>query len=157
MRQTTIMGNRRPELCAVVAYLILATASLSLAQEETGDGEKKGEGRPSISMRARPNSGVTPARIVLTAELVGGADDFQEYYCPTVVWEWGDETVSESTIDCDPYEEGITQIKRRHRVEHVFRRSGTYKVYFHMKRRSKVVTSASVTVHVHAGARDFSR
>ena len=58
--------------------------------------------------------GIAPARVVFTAELVGGADDFEEYYCPTIEWEWGDGTTSESNVDCAPYEAGKSAIRRRY-------------------------------------------
>ena len=48
--------------------------------------------RPRITLSARPPVGTTPQRVVLTAELVGGTDDFEEYYCPTIEWDWGDDT-----------------------------------------------------------------
>ena len=64
---------------------------------------------------------VSPARVVLTAEIVGGANDFEEFYCPTIEWDWGDGTQSESSSDCAPYEAGKSEIKRRFTVEHLFR------------------------------------
>ena len=47
-------------------------------------------------MRASPTIGFSPARMVLTAELKGGADDYEDFYCASVEWEWGDDTRSES-------------------------------------------------------------
>jgi hypothetical protein len=145
------MNTPRCAFVAATAALAMAVyAPLGAAQK--GDKSKDQEsGRPRITLRAQPVVAVSPARIVLTAELVGGADDFQEFYCPTVEWAWGDDTVSESTVDCDPYEPGKSQIKRRFTVEHVFRRAGAYKVYFHLKRNEKMLGSASVTVQVQPG------
>ena len=137
---------------------VAATAGLAIAASATPFAAQKGDkskdqdtNRPRITLRAQPVVAVSPARVVLTAELVGGADDFQEFYCPTVEWAWGDDTVSESTVDCDPYEPGKSQIKRRYTVEHVFRRAGVYKIYFHMKRKDKMLGSATVTVQVQPG------
>jgi hypothetical protein len=137
---------------------VVATAGLAIAASATPFAAQKGDkskdqdtNRPRITLRAQPVVAVSPARIVLTAELVGGADDFQEFYCPSVEWAWGDDTVSESTVDCDPYEAGKSQIKRRFTVEHVFRRAGVYKIYFHMKRKDKMLGSATVTVQVQPG------
>ena len=96
---------------------------------------------------------MAPARIVLTAELVGGANDFEEFYCPAIEWEWGDGTQSESSSDCAPYEPGKSEIKRRYTVEHVFR-AGAYRVMFHLKRRDKSVGAASVNIQVRPGLRD---
>ena len=113
--------------------------------------------RPSVRLRAQPSVAVAPARVVLTAELQGGADDFEEYYCPLVEWEWGDDTISQSSNDCEPFEAGKSQIRRRFTVEHTYRREGSYKVYFHLKRKDRVLGSATATVQIQpgAGARPF--
>jgi len=78
---------------------------------------------------------------------------FEEFYCPSVEWEWGDGTKSESSSDCAPYEPGKSEIKRRFTVEHVFR-AGAYRVMFHLKRRDKSVGAASVNIQVRPGLRD---
>jgi len=141
---------RRALVAATAGLAIAASAPLGAAQKNDKSKDQDAN-RPRITLRAQPVVAVSPARIVLTAELVGGADDFQEFYCPTVEWAWGDDTVSESTVDCDPYEACKSQIKRRFTVEHIFRRAGVYKVYFHMKRKDKMIGSASVTVQVQVG------
>jgi hypothetical protein len=145
----------------VLWFLIVGLTLASVAVPAGQDAERDQEDdRPEISVRARPASGVSPARIVLTAELVDGADDYREYYCPTVVWEWGDDTTSESTLDCEAYEPGASQIRRRHTIEHVFERAGRYRIYFRLKQRSRVVSSAFVVVNVlpgGGGERDFSQ
>jgi hypothetical protein len=140
---------RRAFVAATAALAIAASAAPGAAQKDKS--KDQDAARPRITLRAQPLVAVSPARIVLTAELVGGADDFQEFYCPTVEWAWGDDTVSESTVDCDPYQSGKSQIKRRFTVEHLFRRAGVYKIYFHLKRKDKMVGSASVTVQVQPG------
>jgi hypothetical protein len=104
-----------------------------------------------MSMRAQPAVGIAPARVVLTVEISGGSDDYEEFYCPTVEWEWGDGTASEASADCEPYEAGRTTIKRRYTIQHIFRRDGPNKVYFHLKRNDKVLASASTTIQVQPG------
>jgi hypothetical protein len=94
---------------------------------------------------------MTPARVVFTAELMGGANDFEEYYCPTIEWDWGDDTRSESTIDCEPYEAGKSEIRRRFTVVHVFKRPGSFRVYFRLKQGAKAVANANTTVQIRAG------
>lgn len=142
LRRTLIAG----------ACFTLAAAAAAPAQQRNGKDDKTQENRrPKISVRAQPPVGTTPQRVVLTAELVGGADDFEEYYCPGVEWEWGDDTKSESTVDCEPYEPGKSVIKRRFTVEHVFRRPGSYKVFIHLKRRDKAVASGSTSIQVRPG------
>jgi hypothetical protein len=106
--------------------------------------------RPKLSLKAQPNVGVSPARIMLTAELTGGANDFQEYYCPTILWDWADGTESESTFDCEPYEAGKSEIRRRYTMQHVFR-SGGHKVWVRLKRNNKLLASANVTIQIQPG------
>src|SRR6478672_5376428 len=106
-----------------------------------------------MSLRAHSAISMAPARVVFTAELACGANDFEEFYCPAVEWEWGDGTKSESSSDCAPYEPGKSEIKRRFTVEHVFR-TGVYRVMFHLKRHDKMVGSAMVQIQVRPGLRD---
>jgi hypothetical protein len=150
--------NFRRLLATVVTCLALTSLDVILFaqgnEQNNKDNAKQVEAkRPKISVRAQPPVGVAPFRVVLTGELQGGDDDFEEYYCPTVEWAWGDDTTSESTLDCEPYEAGKSQIKRRFTVEHMFRRAGAFKVYFHLKRKDKVLASASVTIQVQPGVR----
>ena len=85
------------------------------------------------------------------AELKGGADDSEEFYCPTVEWEWGDGTTSSAEADCNPYEAGKSQIKRRYTVEHQFRNAGGFKISLRLKKGSKVTAMANAVVQVRAG------
>ena len=109
--------------------------------------------RPKLTLKAQPLIAMSPARVVLTAELVGGPDDYEDYYCPTVEWDWGDGTQSASTNDCAPYEPGKSEIKRRFSVEHVFR-AGTFRVSFRLKRRDRAVALATVNIQIRPGLRD---
>jgi len=117
-------------------------------------GNEPQTGRPRITLRAQPNVAVSPARVVMTAELVGGANDYEEYYCPTIEWDWGDDTISESSSDCDPYVAGTSEIRRRYTIEHRFRRPGTFKVFIRLKQRDREVGTASTTVTIRPGAPD---
>ena len=143
---------------AGVAGLVVAASGPVAAQRDNNDNKDESNLRPKFSVRAQPNVGVSPARIVLTAELTGGANDYQEFYCPTVLWEWGDGTESESTIDCEPYEAGKSEIRRRFIQQHVFRTAGSNKVWVRLKRNDKLLASATVNVHIQPGrATDFDR
>jgi hypothetical protein len=133
----------------------LAVAALSVAASAQPADPKDQERRPKVALRAQPQVAVAPSRIVLTAELTGGANDFEDYYCPTIEWDWGDDTKSESSFDCQPFEAGKSEIRRRFTIEHTFRRSGYYKVYFRMKRSGKPVGAASVNVTVRPGPREI--
>jgi hypothetical protein len=146
------------ELSAAAVSLTLAAGSLTVFAQQKSDKDKDGrdgDKRPRFTLRAQPTVGVSPARVVLTAELIGGANDFEEYYCAAVEWDWGDDTRSESTTDCEPYEEGKSEIKRRFVAEHVFARAGSYKIYIRLKRRNKPVAAATANVQIRPGAREF--
>jgi hypothetical protein len=138
-------------LAAVAVVAGLARAPEAVAQSAGPDGDA----RPKITLRAQPAVGMAPVRVVLTAELVGGSNDFEEYYCPGLEWDWGDDTQSESSTDCDPYESGKSDIRRRYSVEHVFRGPGSFRVYLRLKQRDKVVGATSVNVTVRPGPGDF--
>jgi hypothetical protein len=145
---------------AGVASLLVCLALATVAAAQTPDKKDKDTPadpkRPKITLRANPLIAMAPARVVLTAELVGGDNDFEEFYCPAVEWEWGDGTKSESSVDCAPYEPGKSEIKRRFTVEHVFRlgRPNGYRVTIHLKRRDKSVGAATVNIQVRPGLRD---
>jgi hypothetical protein len=141
------MGILQRGVVTAAACLALSAASASSAPQKND----KDEQRPKLLLHAQPPVSIAPSRVVLTAEMVGGANDFEEYYCPGVEWDWGDDTRSESTIDCDPYQAGKSEIKRRFTVEHVFRRPGNYKVSLRLKRRGKTVANASANVQVRPG------
>lgn len=104
--------------------------------------------KPSLTLRANPVSGLAPLKVVLTAAIVGGPNDYEEFYCPTIEWEWGDETKSESKVDCEPYEPGKSEIVRSYTVEHRFNIGGDHRVQFRLKKNKKTVASASVVVRV---------
>lgn len=136
-----------------LAALLLAGAALAalgghgsavLAQDE-------GEGRPELSLRASPRVGFAPADILFVAELRGGADDWEEFYCASIEWDWDDDTRSESTPDCDPYEAGTSRIRRRFSMRHRFEYGGRYEVRFRLLNRDDPVASARTVVELRGG------
>jgi hypothetical protein len=94
---------------------------------------------------------MVPVRVVGMVELKGGDDDFEEYYCPTIEWNWDDGTVSESSNDCEPYERGKSVIKRKYTVTHPYRQGGRYRITFKLKQKSKVVGGANAVVQLLGG------
>jgi hypothetical protein len=127
---------------------VIGGATLSAQSEAKAKSEPK---RPQLTLKATPGSGMVPVRISGVAELKGGDDDFEEYYCPTIEWSWGDGTVSESSNDCEPYEPGKSQIKRRYTVSHPYKQGGRYRISFRLKQRDKVVGSATTVVQLLGG------
>lgn len=154
MVRTPMAGLRRillgTMICTTLAAGVVIAAQRGDKPSKESSKEQEAK-RPKISMRANPQVVIAPARVTISVELSGGADDFEEYYCPTVVWEWGDDTSSESTTDCEPYEAGKSQIKRRYTTQHQFRRPGNFKLSFHLKNKERVLASASTTVQVQPG------
>jgi len=147
---------RRFASVGVTCLLMAAVAVAAQRDKDAKDKDKDKDAdnrRPKITLKAQPTISMAPSRVVLTAELVGGANDYEDYYCPTVQWDWGDGTQSESTMDCAPYEAGKSEIKRRFTVEHVFR-TGAYKVMFRLKRRDRAVAAATVSIQVRPGLRE---
>ena len=106
----------------------------------------------------------------------GGPDDFEEFYCLAVEWDWGDDTRSNNSADCDPYEPGKSEIKRRYTQEHTYQSSGIggrsqysssdtsdisgsqqgvqMRIRFVLKQKNKTVGSGQTTIQVRPGIRD---
>src|SRR3954470_20271737 len=146
-----MMKLRRLVRAGAVAAML--TTALAAAQK-TAPSKDKDQKNPSLKLTARPPLGMSPARIVLTADLNGGPNDAEDYYCPTIEWDWGDGTTSESMSDCEPYEPGKSEIRRRYTIDHVFR-AGNYRVALRLKKRDKLVTSATVNIEIRPGIRDL--
>ena len=150
------MKNLRYLLWAGVASLSMALAAAPSASHKDDKAHDQDVKRPKVTLKATPIVSIAPSRVVLTAELVGGANDFEDFYCPTIEWDWGDGTQSSSTADCEPYEPGKSEIKRRFTIEHVFR-AGSYRVMFRMKRGDKALASATANIQVRPGIRDIGQ
>jgi hypothetical protein len=137
------------------ALSLLAVLLVSLATDNALGAQRGGDDKkPSLSLRATPPVGFSPLRVRLVVDVRGGADDYAEFYCPAVEWDWGDGTVSGNSEDCDPYQPGKSTIKRRYSIEHVFRQPGTFQVFFRLKQRDRVIAASSSNIQVRAGVRD---
>jgi hypothetical protein len=135
----------RPIALLLVAFTAPLAYGVARAEEDK---------KPSLSLKANPPVGFSPLRVRLVVDVKGGPDDYAQFYCPSIEWVWGDGTESESSEDCDPYEAGVSSIKRRWSTEHVFRQAGTYRVFFRLKQNNRIVASSSANVQVRAGVRD---
>jgi hypothetical protein len=145
----SLPGPVRRLLLALGCVVVAISAPGATAFSPSGD-EK-----PSISLKASPSVGFAPTRIILTAELKGGPNDYREFYCASVEWEWGDGTRSETEADCDPYEAGKSEIKRRYVKDQVFRFPGDFRVLFKLKQKDKVVGTGRTTIKIRPGLRDI--
>jgi hypothetical protein len=124
-----------------------AASPCALAKEEPK------QRRPSLSLRATPRMAFSPVTVFLVAELSGG-DDVELYYCPEIVWEWGDGGKSEQESDCAPYEEGVSKIERRFTAEHRYRRAGNYTISATLRRTGRAFAKTDIKVTVRPGVGD---
>ena len=131
---------------AALAFAALLAAPAARAQDKPEKAE-----RPKLTLRSNPMMAFSPALITLTAELKGGDDDFAEYYCASIEWDWDDGTRSEASDDCEPYEAGKSEIKRRYAIQHRYNIHGEYNVRFRLMQRGKVVASVSRKITIRPG------
>lgn len=108
----------------------------------------------SLALRVSPQVAFSPARVVATGELKDVDETSAEFYCPGLEWDWGDGTTSEASFDCEPFEAGRSEIKKRYISEHTFQSSGRYRVQLRLKRQRKIILSTATTVQVRPGVRD---
>jgi hypothetical protein len=131
--------------------LVAAASALALGSGLAASGT---DDKPRVTLKASPAVGFSPLRVRLVAELTGGTDDYKDFYCAGVEWDWDDETTSETQQDCDPHEPGKSEIKRRYIIQHTFNMGGEFQVEFKLKQKGKVVGRGKTTVKVRPGLRD---
>src|SRR5687768_5270404 len=137
---------RRASCTLVAALAVCLTAVLQ--------GQQTQPKKPSLSLKATPPVGFTPLRVVVVADVKDGSDDYAEFYCAGVEWDWGDGTISENSSDCEPYEAGKSTIRRRFTADHIYRQQGQFKITFKLKQKTKQVAAASTNVQVRGGVGD---
>jgi hypothetical protein len=145
------MNDHRRIACTLVAALVVLLSAPAL------QGQQAEAKRPSLSLRVTPPVGFTPLRVRVVAEVRDGSDDYADFYCAGVEWEWGDGTVSESASDCEPYEAGKSTIRRMFSSDHVYRQAGQYRVIFKLKQKTRQVAAVSSNVQVRSGGGEFGR
>ena len=142
----------------LVCLLAMGAASApAAAQDDKGDTKDKKEAkRASLSLKANPPIAFSPAKVVVTAELKGGSDTDGELYCPSLEWDWGDGTKSESNADCEPFEAGKSSIKRRFTASHTYNMADNYRVLLRLRRGSKTIVGGNTSIQIKPGFRDPS-
>jgi hypothetical protein len=135
----------------VAQALVLALSAFTLVPSNALQAREQGGKKPSLSLKATPAISFAPARIIVVAEVKGGSNDYEEFYCPTVEWDWGDDTISTANSDCDPFEAGKSEIKRRYTVEHRYKNPGAYKIVLRLKKADKLVATANAQIQVRSG------
>lgn len=131
------------------AFVLATVFSAASVAASMGAGSKPDDPlKASLTLRATPGVALAPARIMLMGQVRGGPNDNPELYCPTVEWDWGDGTVSESSSDCDPFEPSKTEIQRSFTTQHVYKYGGDYVVQLRLKKQGKVVAAANAQLNI---------
>jgi hypothetical protein len=155
MRAPWTSGSMIRPLAAACAVCVLA-ASPSWTVRAQDEKDRKDVKKASLNLKASPTIVFSPGRVVVTAEIKGGADDSEDLYCPSLEWDWGDGTRSEANADCQPFEAGTTTIQRRFTSSHTFNLAGNYRIQLRLKRGSKIILGGHISVQVKPGLRDPS-
>ncbi len=132
-----------------LVFVALAIA-LSIGAGRNSSGSKDAP-KTDLVLQATPVMAFAPARITLHGKLKGVSDDNATFYCPTVQWDWGDGTVSESSSDCEPFQPNKSEIQRSFTTEHVYKVGGQYTVQLRLKRQDKIIATADAMLNIAAG------
>jgi hypothetical protein len=159
-RPLSLAGVRAFALTGAVAALATPaaapqeppTAARPLPPAPPGDDKPK---KLSIDLRVTPAVSFAPARVRAIAELKLPDDRTADFYCAAIEWDWGDLTESEESNECEPYEAGVSEVRRRFAAEHTFQTGGRYRVQLRLRRNRKVLASTSTIVTVRPGVRDY--
>ena len=137
-------------------YLSVAALATGLAFGGPADAVQRSDDnkKPSVAFKATPQMGFAPLKVRAVVDIKGGANDFEDFYCAKVEWDWADGTMSGTSEDCQPYEAGKSAIQRRFAADHTFRQAGEYDIAFRLKQKNRVVGYAKGTVRVKAGVHD---
>ena len=142
MRKRLVRISFASALVFIAGFLGAFAEPRQLAGIEINKGNDKGK----LNLRSTPRVAFAPADVLFVAEIRGGADDDADLYCAALEWDWDDDTKSESTPDCDPYEPGTSKIRRRFSARHKFEYGGRYQVRLNLKQRDDTVASARTVV-----------
>lgn len=136
---------------AFLSTLLAALPFAGLPCAHAVDGPKLK--KPTLNLRATPRMAFSPVTVLAVAELAGG-DDVEQYYCPEIVWEWGDGGKSLQESDCPPFEEGVSKIERRFTAEHRYRRAGYYTLSATLRRAGKSIAKTDLKLTIRPGIAD---
>ena len=135
----------------------LAVTPMSVVAEQQAPPPAQNTEKPkrvSLDMRLTPPVSFAPSRVRAIAELKLPDDRIADFYCASVEWDWGDLTESAESNECEPYEAGVSDVKRVFTAEHVFQTGGRYRVQLRLRQNRKVLASTSTIVTVRPGLRD---
>jgi len=110
--------------------------------------DQKTNGRVILSLRATPAMAFAPARITLSAQLKGDVGDKEDLYCPTVEWDWGDGTISQSSNDCEPFQPNKSDIQKSFTTQHVYKTGGEFEVRILLKKAERIVALGAASLNI---------
>ncbi len=110
-------------------------------------GGKADAARPHLDLRATPRMAFPPVSVFLVAELKGGGDGAEDFYCPGLEWDWGDGSLSAEEGDGPPFQDGA-KLQRLFTARHAYGAPGTYEVKLTMRRATRTLAIAKVPVVV---------
>jgi hypothetical protein len=154
LSRVRIARRRTPCVIAAVAAVLTLAGQVIRAQNE--DSKDKKKDRAALVLKVNPPISFSPAHVLASAELRGASLDTDEFYCPTVEWDWGDGTKSESSSDCAPFEAGKSTVDHRWTASHTFETADSYRIELRLRRGSKTLVAGNIQVQVKPGARDPS-
>ena len=130
-----------------VFAIVLGCAAVHVPAEARERAQAALNGRPVLKLRSSRVTVMSPARVLLIAELVGGTEH-EDFYCPEVAWDFADGSRSVSQEDCEPFG-ATTLVERRYTSPHAFVVPGQYVVSVTLRRADHVVARAEATVIVY--------
>ena len=136
------------KLAPLVLVLLVALSFAASSKSSDPKDSPKDSGKVTATLRATPAMAFAPARITLTGQLQNVHGDEANLYCPTVEWDWGDGTISESSSDCDPFQPNKSEIQRSFVTQHIYKTGGEYIVKLLLKKSEKIVAEASASLNI---------
>jgi len=104
--------------------------------------------KPRLELRGLPALGSPSTEFLFVADLKGGADS-EDFYCPTLAWQWGkEEDASVQEPECEPFKAGVTRIERRFSQSRRFADEGPRSVTLVLSKNGKILARATASVRV---------
>lgn len=122
----------------------LLAAAIGLFLTPAGAAEPK---RPKLDLRVIPLMGPPSTEFVFVADLKGGADA-EDFYCPTLEWQWDSQDTSLQEPECPPFQPGVTRVERRFSMTRTFTTEGSRSATLVLRRGDKVLGRASASFRV---------
>ena len=82
-----------------------------------------------LILKASTTEGIAPLTVNVWAELIGGPDNNERFYCARQEFDWGDGQRTVAQPGCLPYSPDVT-IMRRYEIDYTYTEPGTYRVRF---------------------------